>query len=125
MASQCPVFDKSDGLHSLGMVMNCFEAEVSRLFKEFKSRTPRGFHGCNIDTLKEQICDSATRVFVSFQSGLLNAVSSPIVLTDANGIITFANIAAGRTLGWDMNELVGKSIQFSSPITALLHRTSC
>jgi PAS domain S-box-containing protein len=45
-----------------------------------------------------------------FTETVLNAMVSAILATDANGIVTFANLAALRTLGTSLHDCVGRSI---------------
>lgn len=48
---------------------------------------------------------------------ILNAAGEGIYGTDTKGVVTFANPAAARMLGWSINELIGK------PIHRLVHHS--
>jgi PAS domain S-box-containing protein len=45
-----------------------------------------------------------------FTETILNAMVSPILATDREGIVTFANLAALRTLGTSLHDCVGRSV---------------
>lgn len=45
-----------------------------------------------------------------FTETILNAIVSAILATDAKGVVTFANLAALRTLGTSLHDCVGRSV---------------
>jgi PAS domain S-box-containing protein len=105
--STAPVVDASGRLTHFVTVQN----EVDRLVEAPEAEAKRGVEEA-VATRTRELESALAQVEERrrFTETVLNAMVSAILATDAKGVVTFANLAALRTLGTSLHDCVGRSI---------------
>jgi PAS domain S-box-containing protein len=65
--------------------------------------------GASIDITDQKAVEQEIEHSRQFLSAITDNMAEGMVATDAKGIVTYANAAAGRLLGWDATDLMGRS----------------